>query len=205
MFIAGLTGTSGAGKGHLCSFLESNNNILIIDTDSLYHNMISHPSATTDALVDEFGSVILNDDKGVDRKMLGSIVFSDKAKLKQLNTIAHYHILQECRKIMAESEKSIAVIDAPQLFESGFDKECDVIIGIVADTELRLDRIMRRDRISREAALKRIENQHSDSWFRQRCDIVIENNFGTLEFEAERVISELERLYGEKEKKKNKV
>lgn len=205
MLIVGLTGTSGAGKGYFCSFLEMNDDILIIDTDSLYHTMISSTSVTTDALTDEFGTEILNDNGGIDRKKLGAIVFSDREKLKRLNSIAHFHILKETQKIIAVSKRPITVIDAPQLFESGFDKECDVVIGVVAEKELRIDRIMRRDRISREVALKRIDNQYSDSWFREKCDIIIENNSGDLGDQAKHVISELERLYDEKEKKENEA
>lgn len=198
----GLTGTSGAGKGYLCSFLEIKDNVLIIDTDALYHGMISYSSDCTVAISEEFGSVVLNDNGGIDRKKLASIVFSDKEALRMLNSISHYQILCECEKIISSSDKDICIIDAPQLFESGFNNSCDVTVAVVASKELRIDRIMKRDRISLEDALKRINNQHSDDWFRLNADIIIENESGDLSDKAHDLYTELVRLYGEKEKKK---
>lgn len=202
MLIVGLTGTSGAGKGYLSSLFKSDDSICVIDTDRVYHRMIEGPSECTSAIKNEFGNVIISPNGGINRKALAKIVFSDKERLFKLNTIAHAHILRKCRSIMTENDCPIAIIDAPQLFESGFDKECDIVVGVIADKEKRIKRIMNRDRIDYEAALKRVNCQHSDNWFKDKCDIIITNNEGVLEKEAKALIAEFKRLYDEKEKKK---
>lgn len=201
MLIVGLTGNSGSGKGYLCSLIASDD-ICIIDTDRVYHEMIQGPSKCTDALVSAFGEAVLNDEGGINRAELGKIVFSDKDKLDGLNRITHRYILDECRRIIDISRKKIAVIDAPVLFESDFYKECDVTVGVVADVETRIKRIIERDSISREKAVLRINSQRHDDWFRLRCDYIIENNGKDIEAQAKLLVSELMRLYGEKEKKK---
>ena len=201
MLTVGLTGNSGSGKGHLCALIASDD-ICIIDTDRVYHEMIHGPSECTDALVSAFGRSILNDNGGINRAELGKIVFSDKDMLNELNRITHRYIFDECGRIITACGKKITVIDAPVLFESDFYKKCDVTVGVVADVETRIRRIIERDSISREKALARINSQPADDWFRSRCDYIIENNGEDIEAQAKLLVSELMRLYGEKEKKK---
>ena len=201
MLIVGLTGASGSGKGYLCSLLDDTD-ICIIDTDRVYHNMISSPSPCVDALVAAFGEEIRNDNGGIDRAKLGGIVFSSKEKLELLNSIAHSFIRERCNEIMDSCGAKVVILDAPVLFESGFDSMCDVTLGVVASEELRIERIINRDSISRERACARIRNQHVDDWFRQKCDIIIENDGTELKGKAKELKARLMRLYGEKEKKK---
>lgn len=201
MLIVGLTGASGSGKGYLCSLLLDTD-ICIIDTDKVYHEMISSPSPCVDSLVYSFGREILNDKGGIDRTVLAGIVFSSEEKLRLLNSVAHGFIRERCNEMIKECEAKIVIIDAPVLFESGFDDMCDVTVGVIADRDIRVERIINRDSISRERAFSRIENQHTDDYFRQNCDIVIENSSGELLAAAENLKVKLMRLYGEKEKKK---
>ena len=70
-----------------------------------------------------------------------------------------------------------AIVDAPVLFESGFDRECDILVAVVAERELRIDRIMSRDGITRKAAEQRIDSQLSDDELISRCDYVIRNDY----------------------------
>ena len=201
MLIVGLTGASGSGKGYLCSLLDDTD-ICIIDTDRVYHKMISSPSPCVDALVAAFGEEIRNDNGGIDRAKLGGIVFSSKEKLELLNSIAHSFIRERCNEIMDSCGAKVVILDAPVLFESGFDSMCDVTVGVVASEDIRVERIMKRDSISRERACARILSQHGDGWFKENCDIVIENDGGELKAAAEEFKARLMRLYGEKEEKK---
>ena len=201
MLIVGLTGASGSGKGYLCSLLDDAD-ICIIDTDRVYHKMISSPSPCVDALVSAFGDRIKNDMGGIDRSVLAGIVFLSEQKLGLLNSIAHSFIRERCNEIIESCDAKIVILDAPVLFESGFDSMCDVTVGVVASEDIRVERIMKRDSISRERACARIRSQHSDDWFRKNCDIIIENNGGELKATAEELKTRLMRLYGEKEEKK---
>ena len=181
MKVVGLCGGSGSGKGKVCDiFLE--NGIPTIDTDAVYHELTKSPGQCLDALAKEFGKEIITEQGSLNRRMLSDLVFSGEGseiRLAKLNKIAHYFILNEARNRLDEYRKqnySMAVVDAPVLFESGFNVECDVIVSVVADRETRIARITERDSISRESAEKRIDAQLSDEEVISRSDYVIPNN-----------------------------
>ena len=175
MKIIGLCGGSGSGKGTVCSvFAELG--IESIDTDKLYHTIISNDSECTKELVAAFGNRIYAN-PGIDRAALREVVFSSLENLKLLNEITHKHIVSNIRSIIDSSKESLGIIiDAPLLFESGFDKECDTTVAVIADTEIRTDRIVKRDNISVDHARARISSQISNDELMQRCDYTIENN-----------------------------
>jgi len=111
-------------------------------------------------------------------------------------------ILERTREIISESnDKRYVIVDAPLLFESGFDRECDITLGVIANRDIRIDRIMKRDSISEKRALARIENQKDDSWFFENCDYVIVNDGCDISDQINYFKKEMIRLYGEKEKK----
>ena len=178
MKVIGLCGGSGSGKGMVSGiFLEIG--IPSIDTDAVYREMTLSDSSCMRALRQEFGDEVVNSLGGLDRTRLGSIVFNDPSRLKILNKIAHSFILDETRRRIAiyrDEGFPAAIVDAPVLFESGFDLECDEVICVIADKESRIKRIMSRDRITREAAEKRIASQMPDEILISKCDHVIYNN-----------------------------
>ena len=180
--VIGLCGGSGSGKGVVGS-LFSAHGYIAIDTDKVYREITDNKSHCLDALVCEFGGTILTKNASLDRRKLAGIVFSDKEKLKKLNAITHKYILDEVRNIINTAKcegYSGALVDAPLLYESGFYKECDVVIAVIADKQVRISRIIERDSISREEAERRINSQLSDEILCTRVDYVIENN-GALE------------------------
>lgn len=204
MLIIGLTGTTGSGKGYVSSFLQDDDTV-IIDTDKVYHSMISAPGKCVDALVGEFGNTILDSRGGIDRAELSRIVFSDKEKLGLLNRITHRMILDRTREMIADAgDKKFAIVDAPLLFESGFDKECDITLGVSAPPEIRIERIMKRDAITYDRALARVRNQKEDSFYKENCDYVIVNDGSDIHDAVDDFKNEMTRLYGEKEKKTEK-
>ena len=178
MKVIGLCGGSGSGKGMVSGiFLEIG--IPSIDTDAVYREMTLSDSSCMRALRQEFGDEVVNSLGGLDRTRLGSIVFNDPSRLKILNKIAHSFILDETRRRIAiyrDEGFPAAIVDAPVLFESGFDLECEEVICVIADKESRIKRIMSRDRITREAAEKRIASQMPDEILISKCDHVIYNN-----------------------------
>ena len=186
MKIIGLCGGSGSGKSEV-SRIFSDFGIPAIDLDKVYHDITGRPSECLTDLTREFGVGILKTDGTLDRDALRSIVFcSDKSdeKLKRLNKISHYHVIVETEHILDEYRKSgiaAAIVDAPLLFESGFNKKCDVVIGVSADREIRISRIMHRDGITREAAELRISKQLSDDFIIKNVDIVIKNDHSLSE------------------------
>lgn len=195
--IIGLCGGSGAGKGAVGEVFRKHR-IHVIDTDELYHEMISHKSDCTIELAKEFGDVILNEDGSVNRQKLGEIVFADgnQDKLQLLNRISHSHISLKCDEIiyLYKSAGDMAVvIDAPVLFESGFNNMCDAVVSVIADKNIRIGRIIERDKITIEKAEIRISKQVSDEFLISHSDYVIYNNsdITCLEEQTEKIISEI--------------
>ena len=190
MKVIGLCGGSGSGKGEV-SGIFAEIGIPSIDTDAVYREMTLSDSPCMRALRLEFGEEVVNSLGGLDRTRLASIVFSDPTRLEKLNKIAHSFILDETRRRLAEyRDKGLAaaIVDAPVLFESGFDSECDAIICVVADRETRIARIMSRDGISYDAAEKRIASQMKDEILISKCDHVIYNN-ADIESLREQILS----------------
>ena len=176
MLVIGLCGGSGSGKSTVAGMLSSRN-ILHVDTDLVYRKLISSPSECTYELASEFGDLIINGDGSVNRRILAEIVFSDKNKHTKLNHIAHKHVLNLVRDVIKCSSGYLAVcVDAPMLFESGFDRECDLLVAVLAPIEKRIERITARDNISIDDAIKRINAQISDRDLISKVDFVINNS-----------------------------
>ena len=182
MLTIGLTGPSGAGKGVVGAVLASHG-IPSIDTDRVYHKLLVPPSACLDALVGRFGKGILSPDGTLDRRALASIVFAEGREddHRALNEITHAFVLDEVRRmvrIYASEGSSLAAVavDAPLLFESGYADECDVTLAVLADRDLRRERIMVRDGLPSEAADARLNAQKPDEFYTERADYVIRND-----------------------------
>ena len=186
MLTLGLTGPSGSGKGVLGRFFQAHR-IPVLDTDAIYHELIGAPSPCTEELVSLFGSTVENEAGGIDRPALAALVLGDSEENRKrrllLNGIAHKYVLSECRRLLslrkAEGARA-AVIDAPLLYESGFDRECSHVIAVLAPASARLSRIMSRDGLTEEQALLRMRSQPSEAFYRSRADFVVENG-GTEE------------------------
>ena len=184
MFKIGITGGTGSGKTSALRALERLG-ALPLDCDAIYHELLSDNEELKSDLESRFTGVLC--DGRIDRKLLGSIVFSDESALHDLNEITHKYIGRELERRLTDWERNggnIAAIDAIALIESGRGSVCDIVIGIVAPAEKRLTRIMGRDRITREQAQLRINAQKPDSFFRENCDVILENLYDTaVEFE----------------------
>ena len=177
MKVIGLCGGSGSGKGLVCRFFDEFS-IKSIDTDKVYHDLISKDSECTRELISSFGEGI-SSNSGIDRKKLRAVAFSSDDALRQLNRITHKHILAKVRTMIEEYKEqgyTGVIVDAPVLFESGFDKECDLTICVIADEKIRIERIINRDGISYEAAKARINSQISNDELINKCTYSIENN-----------------------------
>lgn len=197
IIVIGLTGQSGAGKGEVCRILNEHG-IKSIDTDAVYHSLLLPPSKCVDELEAFFGSQILDESGAVNRKALASIVFApgSQNKLEALNEITHKFILAETEKMICLFEKEgfrAVAIDAPLLFESGFDKKCDTVVSVIAPYETRLERIIKRDAIDTERASARLRSQNDDSFYISRSDFVISNNgdMDSLDMQVRSVIQQI--------------
>lgn len=169
--LIGLTGKTGSGKSSAARIFEKLG-AYVADCDSIAHEMLFDKNVK-EKLCESFSDSILNSGNNIDRKALGAIVFSDEKKLLLLNSIMHKAIVEKCVSLCEKSGKDICIMDGSELEASGADLLCKYIVVVVADDKTRLERIMLRDNISREDALKRMSSQKDYS----KEAIIIENNF----------------------------
>lgn len=176
--IIGLTGQTGSGKGAVSSIL-SEMDAQVIDCDSVAHRVTEKGSETLEKLVSAFTSGILKDDGSLDRSALASRAFADPQSVRLLNSITHPAIIEHIRRDIAAFKSDGAdciVLDAPTLIESGAADMCDVIIAVVADDDIRLNRIMQRDGIDIIAARRRMLAQPKPEFYTDNSDYTIYNN-----------------------------
>ncbi len=176
--IIGLTGQTGSGKGAVSSIL-SEMDAQVIDCDLIAHRVTEKGSETLEKLVSAFTSDILKDDGSLDRSALASRAFADPQSVRLLNSITHPAIIEHIRRDIAALKSDGAdciVLDAPTLIESGAADMCDVIIAVVADEDIRLNRIMQRDGIDISAARRRMLAQPKPEFYTDNSDYTIYNN-----------------------------
>ena len=178
MKIIGLTGQTGAGKSTVAAWLRAHGTVCI-DADRVSRAVTKPGTAAFKEVIAAFGKEMLSADGTLNRRALGSLVFADEVKRKQLESILFPHIIADIRRQLERAEKNgaaVAVLDAPTLFESGLDKICTRTVGVVADENRRYDRIVARDGLTADAAKARMNAQKSEAFFRTHCDAIIENN-----------------------------
>ena len=175
MKIIGLTGGSGTGKGTVAARMRELG-AGWVDADAVYRGLCAENREMLTALDTAFGGVL--DENGVlDRPKLAKIVFSDPDKLAQLNAITVPYIrTASLAAIRAQADCPIVLYDAPTLFEAGADTWCAQTVGVLADLETRVRRVMARDGLPEAAARARILAQPDDGFYRARCDYIIQNN-----------------------------
>lgn len=170
--IIGITGGTGCGKTTLLKTIAEKGG-LILDCDAIYHELLISDISLLGAIDNRFPGTV---EKGqLQRKKLGAIVFADENALRDLNRITHGAIKAEVLRRLAEKPK-LAAIDAIALFEGGLAELCDVTVAVTAPEEVRVKRLMLRDNISEDYARSRIAAQHSEQWFREHCDYILENH-----------------------------
>lgn len=179
--IVGLTGPTGAGKGYVSKELKKLG-LYICDTDKIARELTADGSPFLKILASAFGEDII-ENGSLNRKLLADRAFSSKENQLRLNSLMHPEIIriahERCMEALEEDDMTGAVIDAPLLFEAQGDKLCDTVISVVAPKEIRLERIMKRDAITREAAEKRMSVQHEDEFYTSKSEFVILNDGNT--------------------------
>ena len=174
--VIGITGPSGAGKTTALSLLREKG-AFVLDCDAVYHELLERDATLLGAIEQAFPGTVK--DGALDRKTLGTVVFSDPDALETLNGITHRFVSEEIGRRLSDfatAGGTLAALDAVELIASGLGEICDLTIGVLADEELRVRRIMARDGIGREAALLRVRAQKPEEYYRQNCGAVVYNN-----------------------------
>ena len=177
MKIIGLTGLTGAGKSTVAQKLMAYG-CYHIDADKVAREVINNNENVKNKLKEHFGDDVINPDGTTNRPLLASRAFANEESTNALNEITHPAVTEEIKSIIGDMEEvgyRGVIIDAIALFESGEDALCDFTVAVVAPKEIRLQRIMKRDNITEEKALERINAQKDESFFTSRADFVLWN------------------------------
>ena len=181
MIIIGLTGPTGAGKSSLTPVAEKLG-YKVIDCDKTARQAVEKGTKGLKALKIAFGEEILLEDGSLNRKALAQKAFSTIQKTELLNKTLLPFISE---LVFKECEGDKVLLDAPTLFESGLNEKCTATVGVLADRETRIERIINRDNLSEAEALIRINAGKTNDFYKQNADFIIYNNGETEEFQKE--------------------
>lgn len=184
MFVLGLTGPTGAGKGEAARCLASLG-FSVVDADAVSRLVVGSGDCLT-ALVREFGRDILHQNGSLNRSVLARLAFGGD-RVGRLNAITHPYIKEAIihdLNGMKSGGRRFALLDAPALFESGLDKVCDRILAVTAPAEERRKRIMLRDGIVLKRAEERMGAQPQENFYTKKADFVIDNSGTQRELEV---------------------
>jgi len=180
MILVGLTGGVATGKSTVAKMFKQCG-AAVIDADQLARDVVKPGKPAWRAIVTLFGKTVLNPDRSLDRQVLGSIVFRNRTKRRQLERIIHPRVAREqqrlVRRVAKRKPHAVVIYEVPLLFEAGVDKRVDEIIVVTADRETQIARLTKRNGLSRTEALRRISSQMPIAKKIQQADHVLN---GTL-------------------------
>lgn len=174
-FVLGVTGNIACGKSLVTRELRELG-AATIDADRVYHRLIEPGLPLFRALVDRFGNGIVGTDGRIDRQALGRVVFANADALADLDRITHPPVIAEIDRLVSSSAAAAVAVDAVKLIESGMDAGCDQVWLVTCRPNQQVDRLMRRNRLSRAEAERRVAAQPPIGPKLARADLVIDNS-----------------------------
>jgi len=179
MYIIGITGGTGAGKTTAVKVLKEQG-ALILDCDEIYHRLLVSNKKMATIIKDRFQNITTNG--RINRRKLGDLVFNDPASLDELNKITHTFVSDDIDSQIAAFKAqggTLVAIDAIALIESGQNKKCDTVVGVIAPETARISRTKKRDELTHERIQKRVNAQQPESYYIENCDLILENTYST--------------------------
>ena len=183
MKVIGITGGIGSGKSTVSDIIKKNN-FPVIDCDEISRELTQKDNTVLDEIRRCFGTSVFDDNGNLLRQELANIVFSDSSKKKILEDIVVTRIFEIVRDDLSKHRSlgtKLVFIDAPLLIETGLNRLCDICVLVTADIETRINRVEKRDGISRDRVLERINNQMPESEKKAVADELIDNS-GSIEY-----------------------
>ncbi len=171
--IVGITGGIATGKSLVTDYIK-NKGYFVIDSDSLAHEALTKGKDTYKQIVSIFDC--LDENKEIDRKKIGKIVFSDHKAKKILEDIVHPYVFSRIEEEKKKNSSNLTFIDMPLLFEVGYENRVDLVISVVTNEVTQALRLSKRDNISLEYAKVKINNQMSLKEKIEKSDYVIDNS-----------------------------
>lgn len=178
MIVIGITGGIGSGKSTLLSYFRQMDGACVVEADSLAHRLMQPGEGAYERIVDCFGEDILDAEGAIDREKLGKVVYTAPEPLSKLNGIVHPAVKEYIlRDIELHREKGTEyyVIEAALLIEDGYRAICDTLWYVYTEREERIRRLIAGRGGDREKWERVIANQSSEEYYRENCDVVIDN------------------------------
>jgi len=190
-----VTGVLGSGKSTLAKILKDFG-LPVLDADELSRNLVLKGSEVYNKIIKIFGNEILDSDGQIDRKALAKIVFNDKEKRLILESLIHPEVKKSFEyktKELKEKGENMVVLDIPLLFEAKMEDVVDVVILAYAGKDTIFDRVRKRDNMSEEEIMLRLENQISLEEKVKKSHYVVntEKSIEDLKSELHKIISEI--------------
>ena len=186
--VIGITGGIGSGKSVVTSLLRDKFGAAVIDTDTIGHEVIEIGKSAYKKVIETFGNKVLAKDGSIDRKKVGSLVFSNQELLCKLNDIIHPAVEMEVDKRIDEFIKKnykYIALETALLIKVGYNRKCDKVWFVYADKDIRLKRLYNNRGVEKEKAIKIFESQNSEEEFRDIADDIINNSASESETEIQ--------------------
>lgn len=174
MLKIGLTGGIGSGKSTVAKIFETLG-IPVYYADAEAKRLMNSSETLKKVIRQNFGEATYENDQ-LNRKYLADIVFNDPEKLELLNALIHPVTINDAEQWMQQQSAPYSIKEAALLFESGATENLDFIVGVYAPQALRIKRVMKRDGLTTDEIMKRINRQVNEEMKMKLCDFVITNN-----------------------------
>ncbi|KAG4108088.1 dephospho-CoA kinase [Neocallimastix lanati (nom. inval.)] len=183
MFVIGLTGGICSGKSTVAKLLHERLGVKCIDADRKAHEAYKQGTPTYDKLIKVFGIDIINPEtKEIERNALGKLVFTSAKKRVELNNIVWPATKEIVRKEIENSKNNVMIIlEAALLIEAGWDDLCDEIWTTETNDDLAIMRLMKRNRLTKEEALRRMNSQLSNKERNKHAKVIIRNDSNDID------------------------
>jgi dephospho-CoA kinase len=191
-YVIGLTGNIGSGKSTVLGMLQQLG-AKVVDADDLVHQAMAKGTPVWQTMVDTFGPAILDEDGGIDRHRVGSIVFEDHEALRRLEAIIHPAIDDRFFQLVREAKEQVLVVEAVKLIESGVHHKLDSLWLVTCPREERLRRLVEVRGADPEDVRERLRAQMPEEEQARWANVVIDNG-GTLEQTWEQVQAEWDKI-----------
>lgn len=191
--VIGVTSSIAGGKSTVTNELRKHN-VTIVDADEIAHRVMQPNQPAFNEVVKIFGEEILKDGV-IDRKVLGKIIFENPEQRQMLDYIVHPYIKREMSDEIHYAKSDIVILDVPLLIEKGWHIYCDEVWVIYVDKETQIERLMKRNNLTKEEAILRINSQMPLIEKLRYAKVVINNN-GSLEDTIHQVNTEIIKVLG---------
>ena len=198
--VIGLTGSIGSGKSAVSDIIKKAG-IPVIDADVISKEAVAKGSKGLEMIARQFGDGFIDRDGNLDRKKLAGLVFENEDARKKLNGIVHPLVIEEFlrqKKLYEEQGREMVVFDCPLLLEQNLERLVDTVVVVHTSEDVQIERIMKRDAMTREEAVARIRSQMKSSEKLEKADIAIDNSY-SLEKLNETVLDLIDNKFSKKD------